>query len=88
MKNSKQLVLEEKEKGNIVIANADGLLKVPLKEFIQQPIEELLYDLNRNELTVLAFIEDYKWINDFAVCQVIRALKLKIEELESKINNK
>ena len=31
---------------------------------------------------VLTFIDDPKWVNDYAVCQVIRALKSKIDELE------
>ena len=42
----------------------------------------LLYDLNKNESVILTSINDPKWINDYAVCQVIRALKFRIKELE------
>jgi hypothetical protein len=38
--------------------------------------------LNRNEVVVLTFLPDPKWINDYAVAQVIRALKNRIDELE------
>jgi hypothetical protein len=78
----KDKVLKEYMDGNIVIAGVEGLSVVSLDDFIEQPIDGMLYDLNRNEPTILAFIEDPKWINDYAVCQTIRALKKRIEELE------
>ena len=53
-----------------------------LADFIDNPTDEILYDLNRDEATILSFINDKKWINDFAAAKVIRALKDKIEELE------
>jgi hypothetical protein len=81
----KDKVLKEYMDGNIVIAGVEGLSVVSLDDFIEQPIDGMLYDLNRNEATILAFIEDPKWINDYAVCQVIRALKKRIEELEGYI---
>jgi hypothetical protein len=46
-----------------------------------QPTDGLLYDLNRDEATVLILIDDPKWINDYAVCKVIRTLKKRIDEL-------
>jgi len=75
-------ILEESKKGNIIVATFDGLQGMPLDEFIKQPTDGLLYDLNRDEATILTFIEDPKWVNDYAVCKVIRALKNRIEELE------
>lgn len=79
----KESILTEYKNGNIVFATFDGLRTVSLSEFIKQPTEGLLYDLNRDEATVLTFVNDVKWINDFAVCKVIRALKDKISELEN-----
>lgn len=84
MEEIKIKILEEYEKGNIVVAGIEGLQGMPLKEFIKQPAEGMLYDLNRIESVVLTFLPDPKWINDYAVAQVIRALKSKIDELESK----
>ena len=70
----RDIVLQERDKGNIVYASFEGLISVPLDEVIKQPIDGLLYDLNRNESVVLTFIDDPKWVNDFAVATVIRKL--------------
>ena len=78
-------IKEEYEKGNIVVATIDGLQGMKLSDFIKQPVSGMLYDLNRDEATVLTFIPDQKWVNDFAVCKVIRALKKRIDELETNI---
>lgn len=80
----KQILLTEYEKGNIVINTIEGVLTIPLKDFLKQPIEGILYDLNRDEATVLTFINDPKWINDYAVTKVIRELKKQIDELKTK----
>lgn len=78
----KEYILEETQKGNIVIFSEMGLLSSPLDEFIDQPTEGILYDLNRTEAISLSFLDDPKWVNDYAVAQVIRALKNKIEQLK------
>jgi hypothetical protein len=84
MKEIKVLILEEYKKGNIVVASGiEGLQAMPIAEFIKQPADGMLYDLNRSESVVLTFLPNPKWINDYAVAQVIRALKSRIEELES-----
>ena len=85
MSELKDKILEEYKKGNIIVASAFGLEGYKLSEFIKQPTEGLLYDLNRNETVVLTFIDDPKWVNDYAVCKVITALKSKIEELENEL---
>ena len=82
MSELKDKILKEYKNGNVVIATHEELQGTKLSEFIKQPIDGLLYDLNRNEAVVLTFIDDPKWINDYAVCQVIRALKSRIDELE------
>ncbi len=79
----KEMILAEYKKGNIVVSTFDGLQVAPLKEIIKQPTDGLLYDLNRNEAVVLTFLPDPKWVNDYAVAQVIRALKSRIDELEA-----
>lgn len=83
MENIKKIIIEEVGKGNIVLNTIDGLKSISLDEFIKQPSDGILYDLNRNEAVVLTFLPDPKWVNDYAVAQVIRALKSKIDELEN-----
>jgi len=82
MKELKDKILEEYKKGNIIVSGFEGLQIMALAEFIKQPEDGILYDLNRSEAVVLTFIDDPKWINDYAVCKTIRALKKRIEELE------
>jgi hypothetical protein len=84
MDNIKNIILEEYKKGNVVVSGFDGLSIMKLEEIIKQPVDGLLYDLNRNEAVILTFLPDPKWINDYASSQVIKALKKRIDELESK----
>ena len=85
MKSIKDKVLKEYKKGNIIVAGIDGLQGMPIKEFIKQPVEGILYDLNRDEATVLTLIDNPKWVNDYAVSKVIVALKKRIKELEEQL---
>ena len=85
MGSIKNKILKEYKKGNIVVAGIDGLQGMPIKEFIKQPVEGMLYDLNRDEVTVLTFIDNPKWVNDYAVSKVIVALKKRIKELEEQL---
>ena len=87
MEEIKEIVLKEYQKGNIVVCDYEGLKSMLLADFIDNPTDEILYDLNRDEATILSFINDKKWINDFAAAKVIRALKDKIEELEKELDS-
>ena len=81
----KELILEEAKNGFLVIAGFEGLQKAKLSEIVKQPVEGLLYDLNRDPVTILTFINDPKWVNDYASMQVIRLLHNKVEELEHEL---
>lgn len=87
MEDIKEKILEEYKKGNVVISSIEGLQVTNLSELIKQPTEGILYDINRDEMTILTFISDPKWVNDYASTKVIRALKNKIEDLEDKTSN-
>jgi len=84
-KNEKleDLILAEYKKGNIVVSTSEGLQKTNLKEFIKQPVEGLLYDLNRNFATILTFIDDPKWVNDYALSSVVVELKRQLDDVSS-----
>ena len=86
--NLKDRILFEAEWGNVVINTIEGLAVVPLDKIIEQPTEGLLYDLNRDRATILTFVNDEKWINDFAVALVIEKLKTIIEEYKNESNSK
>ena len=82
-KKLKDLILQKETEGKIVFMTAEGPHEADLEQFINQPTEGLLYDLNRDRCTVLAFIDDpnMKWVNDFAVNLVITKLKGENEKL-------
>ena len=79
----KDVILNKYEKGNIVVSTIKGLQTMPLDEFVKQPVEGMLYDLNRDELVILTFIDDPKWINDFASTKVIRKLAFIAEKRDA-----
>jgi len=76
----RDMVIEEYKKGNIVLSSIEGFMTMPILDFIKQPADGILYDLNRDEVTTLTFIKDKKWVNDYAVAKVIRLLKDKLDE--------
>ena len=87
MSELKKLVLEKRKEGKLVYATFEGkLISVDIDEFIKQPVDGILYDLNRLEEVVLTFINEPKWVNDFAVALTIRRLKDRIGELEDRSN--
>jgi hypothetical protein len=79
----KNVILREYKEGNIVFLTPEGIARVNFEEFIKQPVDGMLYDLNRNEATILTFIDDRKWINDYAMCKVVRKLKEKFDGASS-----
>lgn len=80
----KNKILKEYKKGNIVVSTSEGIMTTSLKDIINQPTEGLLYDLNRDEATILTLIDDPKWINDYACMVVIRELKKQLKHQEDK----
>jgi hypothetical protein len=78
MKSLRDIVLQKEKEGKVVFMTIDGPMEADLEKFIEQPTEGILYDLNRGREVVLSFIEDPKWVNDFAVSLVIAKLKEKL----------
>jgi len=90
-KTTKELVLEGRDEGKVVFLQYDGsgfaVISAPVDEFIKQPADGILYDLNRLEEITLTYIDDPKWVNDFAVALTIRALKDKLEPWWKQMSN-
>ena len=81
-KNICDLVLAEWDKGNLVYADIEGLKSIKLEEFIKQPLEGMLYDINRETATILTFLDDPKWVNDFALTKLLEYYYNKCKEQE------
>src|SRR6478672_8332194 len=82
-KKLRDFILEEYKSGKIVVATFEGLASMPIAEFIKQPADGILYDLNRSEEIVMTLLSDPKWVNDFAVAKTIRYLKDLLDASQS-----
>lgn len=83
----KKRILAERDKGNIVFWELPGeLMSAKLNDFVEQPAEGILYDLNRLEEVCLTFIGERKWVNDFAVAMTIRKLVEQRDALRAQCN--
>lgn len=82
-KKLKELILGKRKEGMVVFTTNVGYGSADIKEFIQQPADGILYDLNRLEEISLTFLDDPKWVNDFAVALTIRELKSRVVKLET-----
>ncbi len=82
----KELVLQKRDEGKVVFMTLEGAASIPVDVFIRQPVNGILYDLNRLEETALTFMPDPKWVNDFAVALTIRALYADKAALEARLS--
>ena len=83
-KELEKLVLDGRKEGKVVFwALPNELYSAPVEEFIKQPADGMLWDLNRCEVVALSRQDDQRWVNDFAVAITIKALKKRIAELEA-----
>lgn len=78
-------VLAEWNKGNLVYADIEGLKSIKFEDFVKQPLEGMLYDINRCLPVVLTYIEDPKWVNDFALTKLLEYYYNRCKELENKL---
>jgi len=81
----REIVLDEMRKGWIVYRTIEGLHKQKIEDFVRQPIEGQLYDINRDMATCLAFIEEPFGVNNFASMVLLRYYNDKCNKLEQKI---
>jgi hypothetical protein len=81
----KKEIFDSAKEGYLVLKTPFGFCKVPINEFIKQSVDGILYDLNRLPEVVSTFLDDPKWVNDYAVALTIKALREKVDELEQKI---
>ena len=77
-----KVIRENEDKGLITIMDFDGLASIPIDEFIKQPTEGLLYDLNRDKTTTITLGRsgNERWVNDYAVALVIEYLMKQLRD--------
>lgn len=82
----KEMVLKEWDKGNVVYADFDGLKSIKFEDFINQPLDGMLYDINRDSAIILTYIDNPKWVNDFALIKLLEYYYNKCKEQEKILN--
>lgn len=82
-------ILEQEKLGNVIFVAPGELLCSSIDNMINQPVEGLLYDLNRDKATCISNLKagGITWINNYAVALVIIRLKEKLEEYERNSEN-
>lgn len=78
-------ILAEYKKGNICYRTIDGIFEMPIEEFVKQPLEGMLYDINRDGATIITFLNDPKWTNDFALTKLLEYYYDRCKKLEKKL---
>jgi hypothetical protein len=87
MSKIKDLVIQNEKEGNVVFASFEGIHSAEMDNFVSQPVEGILYDLNRLPEVVLTYIDDPKWVNDYAVQLVIKKLYSNWRLAEEQLSN-
>lgn len=67
-------IIREREKdGEVVIQTIEGLMAINIEDLLRQPIEGILYDLNRDTVTCATHIKNgvEGWINNYATALVL-----------------
>jgi hypothetical protein len=82
-------ILDQEKLDNVVFATTDALMCSSIEDMINQPVEGLLYDLNRDKATCISNLREggITWINNYAVALVIIRLKEKLEKYERNSEN-
>ena len=75
-----EYIREKEKEGKVSFMTIEGLASCKLEDFIKQPADGMLYDLNRDKATVLTASPEQRWINDYAVAVVISYLKSLIDK--------
>ena len=80
-------IRKQEKKGNIVFLTIDGFAGVKLQDFIQQPADGILYDLNRDKVVTITLAKagkiDTRWVNDYAVAVVIEYIHEQLAEAKA-----
>lgn len=82
----REMVLAARKEGKVVMwLLPDQLGTISLDDFVRQPADGILWDLNRGEECALSNTESVRWVNDFAVALTIRKLVEQRDAAEAKL---
>lgn len=82
---------EWKDNNSLVVMTIDGPKKADVTKFSNQPLDGILYDLNRDVATIVTNAKKSKslrFINDLALVHLLEYYHNRIKELESQVDTK
>lgn len=71
------IILNNQNEGKISVMTIDGLCTTNVNDIVNQPVEGLLYDLNRDKASLMSLAHESKnkrWVNDLAMAFVVEHL--------------
>ena len=80
-----EIVEEERANGNITFMTVDGLMTTTADKMLNQNIEGILYDLNRDYATIMTLAKNSKsprWVNDLALSDLFKEVYNRYIELK------
>lgn len=75
----KDLIRDKGKEGKVVFYTVEGLAVADIDELIKQPIDGLLYDLNRLPEVIMSNF-DKRSVNDYAMMMVLKRLKEMVDD--------
>lgn len=83
---NRKLIMEKQKEGKVVFMTIEGAMVADIEDFLSQPYEGILYDLNR--LPECLDEKDPRWVNDMATIYIIKKLKESYDERREDVSNK
>lgn len=80
LKDVADYICKKEKENKICFLSFEGLNEIDIDDFLKQPLSGMLYDLNRSPEVILTFIDDKKWVNDYACMLIIKKLYEKLKE--------
>ena len=81
-----EAVFDSFSKGNIVFITEEGFYQSAIEDFIKQPLEGMLYDLNRNEAVIRTEANEdkgWRWVHDLSMVKLLEYYYNKVKEYEN-----
>lgn len=85
-----EYIIKNAKEGKIVCMTIDGLREGKLEDMMKQPIEGLLYDLNRDKASLYTLAKSSKsqrWVNDLATVECLIYLYNQNKTLKEELEN-
>lgn len=85
MTNKDKIFLEQRkafQKGKVLLSTIDGIREIDIKDLLDQDIDGLLYDLNRNMAVVMALFDENMIMNELALIKCLRYLHACVMDKE------